>query len=352
LFEWNGETWDVIQSFNGPGAGAEGGSSVALSRDGRRTVIGAPFWADGIGQVAIYEQQVTDGNADDEWIQVGQPILAGNLKGDSPAFGTSVTMSKDGTILAVSAPYAQSSDGILINAGVVRVYQEKNSVWNQMGSDLEGDAMSSVFGTSIALSADGMRIAVGSPSGAGSKSGLVNVFDFERSEWTSVGQILTASDDSTTNYGFSLALSDDGLILAVGALGKQQATSSGVVQVYRIMEDEWFALGKAMLGTNPSDHFGKSVALSADGQTIAIGSPRADGVVVGTGKVTVLKYNGMSWIQEKGVISGSSNGEALGSSVAISGLGKVVAGGAPNYNFDGLQSNVGKVQIYRSSAGA
>jgi hypothetical protein len=94
------------------------------------------------------------------------------------------------------------------------------------------------------------------------------------------------------------------------------------------MEDEWFALGTPKLETNPSDHFGKSVALSADGEPIAIGRPRADGVVMGTGKVTVLKYNGMSWIQERGVISGSSNGEALGSSVAILGLGKIVTGGA------------------------
>ena len=141
-------------------------------------------------------------------------------------------------------------------------------------------------------------------------------------------------DDSTTNYGLSVSLSDDGLTLAVGALGKQQATSLGVVQVYRVMEDEWFALGTPKLETNPSDHFGKSVALSADGEPIDIGCPRADGVVVGTGKVTELKYNGMSWIQEQGVISGSSNGEALGSSVAILGLGKV-----PNSNFDGVSIN-------------
>jgi hypothetical protein len=351
LFDWNGETWDLIQSINGPGAGAEGGSSVALSSDGRRTVVGAPFWADGIGQVAVYEEQPTDGMGDHEWIQVGQPILAGNLTGDSPAFGTSVAVSRDGTILAVAAPYAQSTDGVLVNAGVVRVYQEKNSVWTQIGSDLEGEVTSGVFGTSIALSTNGMRIAVGSPSGSGSKSGLVQVFDFERSEWTSVGHILTASDDSTANYGFSVSLSDDGSILAVGALGQQQALSSGVVQVYRMLEGQWVELGKAMSGTNPSDHFGKSVALSAGGETIAIGSPRADGVVVGTGTVTVLKYNGRSWIQEQGVISGTSNGDALGSAVAISGLGKVIAGGAPNYNFDGVQSNVGKVQIYRSTAG-
>jgi len=345
LFDWNGQSWELSQSIDGPSGGSAAGSSVAMSRDGKRAVIGSPLWADGIGQVGIY-MEPTNSSISKEWPRVGEPIL-GNSTNDSPTlFGTSVAMSWDGTILAVSAPYAKGTAGV--NAGIVRVYKETESVWVQVGSDLEGETVSGVFGSALALASSGSRIVVGSPFGIGSRTGLVRTFDLEGDMWTIVGQILAAPGDaSTVNYGYSVSLSDNGSILAVGALGFDQST--GVVQVYRMVDNQWTGLGEAITGPNPSIQFGQSISLSAGGDIIAIGSPKGSVVVASSGEIVVFKYDGKYWVQLQGAIGGTAEGDAFGSTVALSGQGEVVVGGAPNYNYDGIQSNVGNVKIYKAT---
>jgi hypothetical protein len=343
VYDWNGTTWEMFAAINGPSMGSQAGSSVALSKDGRRTAIGSPGWANGIGQVSVYDEPPTGSNAT-KWIEVREAILGNFTKGESPSFGTSVGLSWDGTIVAVAAPFAERTIGT--NVGVVRVYHENNSIWNQQGSDLEGEIVSGVFGLSLSLSSSGARIAIGGPSGVGSKVGLVKVFDFIGSDWTNVGQTLTATDEASTCFGYAVSLSDDGSVLAIAASGPEP--NLGLVQVYRIVDDRWTQIGGAMGGSSQSNAFlGQSLSLSSGGDVIAIGSPKGDGLVAGSGKINVFKYDGNSWSQAHGDIRGSAEGDAFGSSVAISGSGKIIAGGAPNFNFDGIQGNEGRVQIYQ-----
>ena len=342
LFDWNGTAWKMTQSMNGFSGGSEAGSFVALSRDGLRTVVGSPHWENGIGLVAVYKEPAA-GNMSAGWGKIGEPIV-GNFTGNAPAFGSSVSMSRDGTVIAVAAPYATVTIGA--NAGVVRVYQEVDSVWTQVGTDLEGEIVSGAFGSSIALASNGTRIAVGGPSAVGSTAGLVKTFDWVGFEWATVGQMLTASDVSTTNFGYSVSLSDDGSILSVGAVGSNFANA--IVQVYRMVANNWTELGSPMTRPSPSNQFGQSICLSGAGETIAVGSPKGDGMVAGSGEIAVFKYDGASWTQVQGVIGGANKGDNFGSAVAISGRGNVVAGGAPSYNFNGVQGNAGKVQTYQS----
>ena len=48
--------------------------------------------------------------------------------------GSSVSLSSDGTRVAIGAPY---NDGTSSNAGHVKVYEYSGGTWNQLGSDIE-----------------------------------------------------------------------------------------------------------------------------------------------------------------------------------------------------------------------
>jgi hypothetical protein len=87
---------------------------------------------------------------------LGQDI-DGEAAGD--ASGHSVSLSEDGKIVAIGAIFDNDD---IINAGYTRVYRwDDISTWIQIGDDIKGDADSDRSGYSVSLSADGIRVAIG-----------------------------------------------------------------------------------------------------------------------------------------------------------------------------------------------
>eukprot|EP00982_Pelagococcus_subviridis_P001094 8884-Pelagococcus_subviridis.AAC.1 len=80
--------------------------------------------------------------------------IDGEAAGDE--FGISVSLSSDGTIMAVGA---YKNDGTGANAGHVRVYQFSSGAWTQMGADVDGEATDDQSGHSVSLSSDGTIVA-------------------------------------------------------------------------------------------------------------------------------------------------------------------------------------------------
>ena len=95
-------------------------------------------------------------------------------------FGLAVSLSSDGLTVAIGAPYNDGNGSI---SGHVRVYkfESVNSVWLQMGSDIDGEASCDYSGRAVSLSSDGLTVAIGAygNDGNGSSSGHVRVFKLE-----------------------------------------------------------------------------------------------------------------------------------------------------------------------------
>ena len=87
--------------------------------------------------------------------QIGNDI-DGEALGDQS--GWSVSLSADGSVVAISAPY---NGGNGINSGHVRIYQNIDGTWTQVGSDIDGEAAGDYSGRSVSLSADGSVVAIG-----------------------------------------------------------------------------------------------------------------------------------------------------------------------------------------------
>ena len=81
--------------------------------------------------------------------QTWQP-LGIDIDGESTSdkFGTSVALNVDGTIMAIGAI---ENDGSGVDAGHVRVYQNNDGNWVQIGQDIDGEASGDEFGTSLSI---------------------------------------------------------------------------------------------------------------------------------------------------------------------------------------------------------
>lgn len=148
-------------------------------------------------------------------------------------FGYSMELSADGNTLAIGA--SQHKPIKAPNAtGYVQVYQWKDdTVWEQMGQTICGKQHNEAFGVKLALSGNGLVLAVAATDYSSEYSkwmGRVEIFEWDITlcKWESTG---TLYGQKTLDFlGHALALSYDGLRLAVGAPVAHFGT--GYVQVY------------------------------------------------------------------------------------------------------------------------
>jgi hypothetical protein len=292
-------------------------------------------------------------------------VKASNTAADD-RFGFSVALSANGLTLAVGAPREDShATGVAGNqasdnqpdSGAVYVFTRGDTMspWTQQAyvkaSNTGADA---IFGTYVALSADGSTLAVSArgesskatgvnpppPTSSAIHSGAVYVLEREGATWTERSFIKASNTATDDQFGSSLALSSDGATLAVGALnegsdgigvnGRQdlrtsQGASSGAVYVFTRVAAMWsqHAYVKAS-DSRANINFGLSVALSGDGSTLAAGTDDTD-------TVYVFARAGTTWIQEAFVgASHTEPGDRFGSSLALSGDGSMLAVGAPS----------------------
>ena len=105
-------------------------------------------------------------------------------------------------------------------------------------------------------------------------------------------------------------------------------------------------LGADIDGEAADDYSGRSVSLSSDGTTVAIGAIGNDGTASVAGHVRVYEWNSgtSSWDQKGADIDGEAADDDSGYSVSLSSDGTEVAIGANNN--DGTASNAGHVRVY------
>ena len=278
------------------------------------------------------------------WTQIGQDI-DGEAEGDLS--GSSVSLSSDGNTVAIGAPW---NIGNADDAGHVRVYQNVNGSWTQIGSDIDGEAEGDWSGHSVSLSSDGKTVAIGAPGTSNTDdTGHVRVYQNVNGSWTQIGSDIDG-EASRDFFGYSVSLSSDGSIVAIGEHG--QSISAGHVSVYQNVNGSWTQIGSDIDGVVGSEvPPGGSVSLSSDGKTVAIGEPY--NVVNGydSGHVRVYQNVNGSWTQIGSDIDGEvDNWRGRFNSVSLSSDGNIVAIGTPGN--DGNGTDAGHVKVYKNINGS
>ncbi len=162
----------------------------------------------------------------------------------------------------------------------------------QIGQNINGAVAGDAYGSVIALSKDGIVLAIGSQNSNNNviSSGSVRVYKYISGSWSQVGNDING--ESAYDYsGSSISLSINGDIIAIGAVGNNgNGISSGHVRIYQNVLGVWQQLGSDIDGEAEGDMSGSSVSLSSDGNVVAIGAYRNDGNGVNLGHVRVYKY--------------------------------------------------------------
>ena len=374
VYEETDGTWNQVFSNIGGGAGDKMGRVVSMSSDGNVIVAGSSLATSQDGKVVVYtcvvfENRLMDTTTNDQALTPLSTTIPGtntfqitklgqDIDGEAAydQSGYSVSMSSDGTRMAIGAIMPPQGGGITGGTGKVRVYEWDNVSWSQLGADIDGESAEDYFGTSVSISSDGTRVAIGAPfnnptnTAAGDRVGHVRVYEWDNVSWSQVGGDIDGEAVGDQS-GYSVSMSSDGTRVAIGALFNDgTASNAGHVRVYEYDATYgWNKIGNDIDGEGYGDRSGRSVSLSSDGTRVAIGAyinnPTNNGAGVDIGHVRVYSESSGAWSQLGGDIDGEARDDLSGWSVSISGDGTRVAIGAP-YNDPSTGNNAGHVRVY------
>eukprot|EP00977_Amphora_coffeiformis_P029809 scaffold42830_cov176-Amphora_coffeaeformis.AAC.3 len=210
------------------------------------------------------------------WKSATEPIL-----GETPNeyLGFSVDFSGDANILAAGAYRHDVTDGLDgFDGGQVRIFRRNGDNWDTIGR-INGSSPNEQYGWAVALSKDGTILAHGTPQTPlenGDRSGSVNVYRFsEPNVWTPIGNTL-GNATSFSDLGFAIDLNEDGTICALSyngddALGLLNIGSFEVYQ-YDSLSEDWVLMGDKVYGEESFDFFGYALRMNYEGSIVASGA--------------------------------------------------------------------------------
>ncbi len=298
-------------------------TSVALSSDGIRAVIGAPGDSGGAGAAWVFAR------SSPEWQQEGTRLVgAGGINGTGGSRqGQSVSVSEDGSTLIIGGP------GDSAGTGAAWVFTRSAAGWTQQAKKLVGTGAAGKAGQgeSVSLSADGNTAIIGGPADSGG-GGACWVFVRSAGAWSQQGgKISGTGATGNAGQGISVSLSSDGNSAAVGGAGDNSGT--GAIWLFDRAGGFWSQSGRKLTGSDaaPSSGLGGAVSLSSDGNTVLAGGSNDAG---GEGAIWVFTRSGGTWAQSgsKIVASGGAGNPNGGESVSLSGDGTTFIAGGPADN--------------------
>jgi len=242
---------------------------------------------------------------------------------------------------------------ILFALFLLSINQPLQAQFPQMGNDIDGEAAGDKSGYSVSLSANGTVMAIGAPYNIGNGSGgHVRVYQWNGTAWIQRGVDIDG-EGSGDKSGYSVSLSANGDVLAIGAIYNigVHYYQAGHVRVYQWNGSAWIQRGVDIDGESGNDKSGTSVSLSANGDVLAIGAPNNAGSAPYAGHVRVYHWNGTAWMQRGLDIDGEAASDFSGWSVSLNDNGDVLAIGAPN-NIGIGYYNAGHVRVYQWNGSA
>lgn len=273
------------------------------------------------------------------WSQQAKLTSIDELSGDT--FSASVAISGDTAV--VGSPL---SDYYLTNMGVAYVYVRTNAQWTQQQRIIASDYSSSDnFGTSVAISGDTLLIGAPYHFGAASSSGQAYVYQRSGSFWGEQAKLTATGAAASDYFGRSVGVDVDTAIVGAPGVDLTGQTDAGAAFVFLRTGTSW-ALQQKLTAADAlaSDAFGSAVAVS--GNLAIVGAPKDDstGGIVDVGSAYPFVRSGTTWTQDP--LLTPADGATLdlfGSSVAIS-VDTAVIGSPQN---DAKGTNSGAAYVYQ-----
>lgn len=302
------------------------GSSVGISDKGNVIVIGANN-ADYSGMVnrgSVYVyKRVGRG-----WLLDAQIQPTGSANDN---LGEAVCISNNGKVIACSAPNRNNGG----NLGSVYVYIDAGSgVWNQDTTFTSPLSMAlKSYGMSLSMNKDGSILAVG--SNLDNNKGSVYVYT-KSGTWGSPVQVNSSDLTTNDNYGYSVKLSYNGKRLVVGAPNKTVASVPNAGSLYVFNFTTSWAQEIKHTNSTPVNNelFGYSVSGNLSLSKVCSGAINSLNIATGltnVGTAYVYFKTAGSWSLESAIVPSGDllGGDNFGYSVALSSVNQKLIVGSP-----------------------
>ncbi len=342
VFRVLGTGWSQdAQKVASDGAGGDRlGSSVAISGD--TAVVGAPD--DDVGGNADQGSAYVFVRSGAGWTEQGHLFATGGAAGDN--FGVSVSIYRDTVVVG-----ADTADvGVNADQGSAYVFTRSGTSWTQQAKLNSSDgAGGDAFGHSVSIDSDTAFVGADQHTVLGNLSqGSVYVFVRSGTVWTEQAELTSIGGSTGDHFGTSVALS--GTTAIVGAnLDDALATDQGSAYVFVGSGSSWTQQAQLTAADGAaSDQFGTSVAISGD--TVIVGADADDvGGNGDQGSAYVFTRSGSLWSEQSHLTaSDGSAADGFGNSVGLSGDTAVVG----SY-VDGVGANAaqGSAYVFTRNAG-
>ncbi|MEM9544932.1 MAG: T9SS type A sorting domain-containing protein [Bacteroidota bacterium] len=387
--------------FNGEASEQLLGHDMALSRDGSRLAIASPGFDDELGKVQVYQWE------EDQWVQLGSNIIPPQngyffgesitLSGDgnrlviaalsdlsyldmqlvkfvelgqvveyewneeewvltNPVFEMidysfdihdfiDISLSEDGKNLIVTTKWTEPFE----QRGTVTVYQRSVDSWVQKGDALYGGGEFNDWGASTELSADGNRLLIGDPLetiGTVDDLGAIRTFEWRDSSWNFMNFAIRGAFPES-GIGTHAALSPDGEYLLYSDRILELFNNMFLVKPMKWDGESWITYGNEFIPFSKSQSLIGNhlrVDISENGNVIAIADPQFNTADPQLGRIAIYQKSGDNWIQAGEVLTGSTDGDRLGTQLVLSNDGKTLAVGSSSVGENG--ENSGQVKVY------
>ena len=317
-------------------------SDVALSGNGAVVACGSPYYRsdeehdskyEKWGAVAVYQIGKSG-----EWEMMGEPLYG---EGPQDYLGQAMALSEDGTVVAFGEFHNT------FRAGRVTVHKWNGEEWTTIGI-IPGKDLGEEFGSEVSLSRDGTVVAASAIYGGDDGNGEARVYRMightgdPTTDWVLIGTDVVPAP-GYSYFGWPVSLSGNGNRLATASSSYRSGgdidggLDAGAIWVfeYNSTTDDWELLGTPIEGATGGDGLGWGLALSADGRTVAAGAPNSDTFSSKAGYVAVYTYLCGNWVQTGRVIEGREADSWTGLSVSLSENGTHLAVGVPFDYSDG-----------------
>jgi hypothetical protein len=277
VYTGSGNTWTQTQTLTGNVAGAYANGDVqgyALSISGDGIYIassGANAYnttLDGEGIVYIFK---SNGSSYTQQTQV-----AGSGARTNGNFGESVSLDQYGNYMCVGASNELVSS---TNSGAAYIFTRSGNTWSQQQRLIPSDVVANLFfGTSCSIDSTGTYAIVGGTGydGANTNSGAAYVFSRSGSTWTEV-QKLTPSNPVVNNqfFGQQVAISDNGNVIAISGptQGGVPAPYGGSVWIFTKSGSTWTETQRIDSPAPGTGQFGYGLAMDKTGAWLIASNP-------------------------------------------------------------------------------
>ena len=309
------------------------GAGAALSINGNIAVIGARGAEEVAGSVHEFKR------TGDLWVQ--QAKIEASDKTPYDYFGGSLSLSSDASTVIIGARYASS------RKGKAYIFNRVGPIWTEIAilQDFSG-RVNDLFGSSVAISADGTFALVGSPYSDDiyEDTGTVLVYYRSGLNWLHQHTLRSSDRRSGDMFGISVSLSSNGSTAVVGAYGDSTDNEvHGAVYVFTRTSTSWVEHTK-LSSTDLAEHdyFGNSICISPNGTEILVGAYNKDN---GTGAGYIFIKVNDKWLQQTKLVAGDGlPGDWFGFSTSLSLYGTTAILGA--YRNDKIADDSGAAYVF------